>query len=205
MKKLFLFIITLLAGFASLNAQAAKVGDPVCPFLVREDLSPLGITKDTDFADSDWDWGESPRETPGAKVFSNMCMVKVKTPEGRVEVLLALDSFTGKVTEEQVDRWIKSVAASRDPEDEGTTIIPIGDSVCETGNYELRTEGLDGEVTKVNELYVACDKQVGTRHMTLNVHVPEANKNILPTPARAKAILDNSVQLMVAATLGQAI
>lgn len=205
MQKIFLMAIALLANFAALNTQAATVGDPVCPFLVRDDLSPLGITKDTDFADSDLDWGESPREAPRAKVFSNMCNVKVKTPEGHVEVLLALDSFTGNVTEEQVGRWIKSIEASRDPEDEGTTIIPVGDSVCETGNYELPTEGPDGGIIKVNELYVACDKQVGTRHMTLNIHVPEANKRHLPTPERTKAILDDSIQLMVAAKLNHAI
>ena len=134
MRQITPFVIALVAGLTSLNANAETVGVPVCPFLVRDDLSMLGVDKDTSFADSDWNWNETPKETPSAQVISNMCMVKIKTPAGRVEVMLALDSFNGKVTEEQVGQWLKRFSESKDDAEEGITLVNIGDSTCETGS-----------------------------------------------------------------------
>ncbi len=201
MRRIAALFVTLIACLASVSASAESVGIAVCPFLVRDDLSMLGVDKNTSFADSDWDWKQTPSETPNAQVISNMCMVKINTPAGRVEVMLALDSFKGKVTEEQVGQWLK---AKGDPE-EGVTLITVGDSVCETGSYDLPSEASDGGIANVNQIYVACDKQVGTRHLALNIHVPEASKGILPSPEQTKAILDKSVQLLNASKSGQSI
>jgi hypothetical protein len=179
------------------------VGNPTCPLLAWEDLSGLGVTSGTELTDSDWGWNETPKETPNAKVISNICMVKVKTPAGRVEVMLSVDSFIGKVTEDQVGLWLKTIADS-DPE-EGITTVRLGGAVCETGSYELPSATDDGSVENVNELYVACDSQVGTRHISLNVHVPEADKTMLLTPEQTKSILDKAVKRLKDAALGQRI
>ena len=192
--------VALLAAITSFNASAGTVGSPSCPLLVREDLSGLGVNKDTAFVDSDWNWDETPKETPGAKVISNMCMVNLKNPGGKVAVMLSVDSFQGKVTVEQVGQWLKATAGSDEP---GVSKVKVGETECETGNYELPTSGNDGAVENINELYVACDAQVGTRHISLNVHVPEAIKGTLPSPEQTKAMLDKSVQRLKEAGLGQ--
>lgn len=193
MRQLTPVTIALLAALSSFNVFAASVGDPSCPLLAREDLTSLGVNKDTTFVDSDWNWETTPVETPDAKVISNMCMVNLKNDGGKIAVILSVDSFLGKVTVDQVSNWLQ-VTDKAGADDPGITKVKIGDTECETGNYELPTSGEDGDIKNINELYVACDAQVGTRHVTLNVHVPEAIKATLPSPERTKAILDKSVQ-----------
>jgi hypothetical protein len=194
--------VALLAAIASFNVSAASVGSPSCPLLVREDLSGLGVDKDTSFIDSDWNWGETPKETPDAKVISNMCMVNLKNPGGKIAVMLSVDSFQGKVTVEQVSQWLKATD-NAETDEPGVSKVKIGETECETGVYELPTSGNDGDVENINELYVACDAQVGTRHISLNVHVPEAIKASLPSPEQTKAMLDKSVQRLKDAAVGQ--
>ena len=127
-------------------------------------------------------------------------MVNLKNPGGKVAVMLSVDSFQGKVTAEQVEQWLKATAGADEP---GITKVKVGETECETGNYELPSSGEDGAIVNVNELYVACDAQVGTRHISLNVHVPEAIKASLPSPEQTKAMLDKSVQKMKEAKPGQ--
>jgi hypothetical protein len=201
MRSMIRSVITSVAALASISAFAADVAHNTCPFLGRDELSGLGVTKDTTFLDSDWAWGETPKETPAAKVVSNLCTVNMKSKSGSSSIILAVDRFDGKVTETEVGSWIKAVASRKD-EDEEIKITTFGDITCETGNYELPTT-LDDGTENVNEVYVACDTQVGTRHVSLNFHVPEAQKAGLPNPEQAKAILDHSVKRLKDAGLGQ--
>jgi len=200
MRRIAPITLALLAAISSFNVSAETVGEPSCPLLVREDLSVLGVNKETSFVDSDWNWNETPKETPGAKVISNMCMVNFKNPGGKVSVMLSVDSFLGKVNETQVGEWLKATAGSDEP---GITKVKVGDTECETGNYELPSSDDQGGVENINELYVACDAQVGTRHISLNVHVPESIKNTLPSPEQVKVMLDKSVVLLKASKPGQ--
>ena len=190
------FVLALLTAGATINALAADPAHNSCPFLARDELKPIGVTKDTTFMDSYWAWGETPKETPTAQVVTNLCTVSMKSKKGNTSIILAVDRFDGKVSESEVGSWIKAIASKND-DDEDIKVTAIGDATCESGNYELPTT-LDDRTENINTFYVACDTQVGTRHVSLNVHVPEAEKTILPSPEKVKAILDNSVQRLKA-------
>ena len=193
--------IALFAACASFSAMAADDAHNTCPFLGRDELAKVGVTTDTAFMDSDWAWGETPKETPNAKVVTNLCTVSMKSKVGSSSIILAVDRFDGKVTETEVGSWLKAIASRKD-EDEEIKVMAFGNVTCETGNYELPTT-LDEGTENINEIYVACDTQVGTRHVSLNFHVPEAQKANLPSPEQAKAILDSSVQRLKEAGVGQ--
>jgi hypothetical protein len=176
--------IALLAALSSFNASAADVS---CTLLAREDLSGFGVNKDTVFITIETNWDDFP------KVVANHCSVIIDTPAGKVSLLLSVDKFEGEVTEDQVRKWLKEFVDAK-ANQEGVTTLKIGETTCETGIYESPTSKEDGSPAKLNEFYIACDEQIGTRHISLNVQVPEASKSVLPTPEQAKSILDKSVQ-----------
>lgn len=192
MRQNILAVAVTLITISSGSALASDPANDICPFLGRAELLTHGVTKDTAFSDSDWAWGETPKETPQAKVISNLCTINMKSKVGSSSIVLAVDRFDGMVTEAEVGTWIKAIAGKKD-EDEDVKVTEFGDVVCETGSYELPTT-LDEGTENINELYVACDTQVGTRHVSLNFHFPEGQKGYLPSPEQAKAILDSSVK-----------
>lgn len=194
--------IALFAAFSSFAAAASENPHASCPFLGREELAGVGVTKDTAFIDSDWKWDEIPKEAPESKVITDMCTVSLKTADGNSSIVLIVDRFHGKVTEAQVGNWIKS-AAELESKDAGITKTSFGDVTCETGTYELPTTQDSGDVKNINEFYVACDKQVGTHHISLNIHVPEAQKSTLPSAEQTKAMLEKSAERLKVASLGQ--
>ncbi|MFA7268418.1 MAG: hypothetical protein WC073_03645 [Sterolibacterium sp.] len=193
MRQLTPLAIVLLGVLASFNASATDAADTSCTLLARDELSGLGVNKDTAFLSSHVNWYETPKEIPDAKGVTYRCMVDLDVPGSGMVLLLSVESFKGKVTEDQVGKWLKAVAEA-DTNQEGATPVKIGAATCETGSYELKHATLDGSIEKINEIYVACDEQVGTRHVSLNIHAPEANKSALPTLEKTKSILDNSVR-----------
>lgn len=184
-----LAILGLIAS-SPIRAIAADA-DFSCPLLERAELADIGITDSTPLVDSGYAWSATPQQTPRAKVVSQSCSANLSTPAGRVAVILTVDKFEGRVTQEQVDNWLKSAADDDSPE---TWVVEFGDATCERGNYGLPTLLDDGSFAVVNELYVACDARVGTRHMSLNIHLPEGSCTQMPSMEKTKMILNKSVQ-----------
>ena len=184
------FITVGLIALSPMRAVAAEP-DVSCPLLERRELADIGITDSTPLVDSGYAWSAAPQETPRAKVVSQSCSANLSTPAGRVAVILTVDKFEGRVTQAQVDNWLKAVA---DDDAAEAWVVEFGDATCERGNYGLPTQLDDGSFAVVNELYVACDARVGTHHMSLNIHLPEGNRTQMPSMERARMILNKSVQ-----------
>lgn len=186
-------IVMLLSACLASNANAADPSTNPCALLDWQDLQTLGATKDTPMADAGWHPEKIPNEIPDSQLFTNMCAITIPSKAGRSSVSLSFDSFTGKATEQQVSDWLKTVSREKE---EDTSIIEVGDATCETGTYDLPTRQSDDSVADISEHYIACDKQVGTQHVSLNIHVPEGDKALLLSPEQAKGLLDKAVAKM---------
>jgi hypothetical protein len=189
----------LLFACVAATAQAADKSNP-CTLLDWQDLQAFGANKDTQLTDAGWHQEDTPKEIPRGKLFTNMCAIAMKSAAGRSSVTLSFDSFKGKVTEQQVAKWLKGVSAAIAADAEASEAKPVavtlGETTCESGQYELPTAQEDGSIANVVEQYIACDRQVGTHHVSLNVQLPDAQKNVLPSPEEAKALLDKSIARM---------
>lgn len=188
--------IAVLAACAAFNASAAEKSSDPCSLINWQDIQSLGAKKDTAMADAGWHQEETPKEIPGSQLFTTMCAVVTKSAAGRSSVTLSFDSFKGKVTEHQISDWLKSTTRPADEEDAKPTIVTLGDTTCENGQYNLPTSQADDSVADVAEHYIACDKLVGTHHVSLNIQVPEGDKAKLFSPEQAKALLDKAVSRM---------
>lgn len=177
----------------SFNATAADASSNPCSLINWQDIQSLGATKDTPMADAGWHQEKISNEIPNSTLLTNMCAATITSKAGRLSVSLSFDSFTGKATEQQVSDWLKSAAA---PGEEGTSIVKLGDATCEIGSYDLPTKQEDDSVADVAEHYIACDKQVGTQHVSLNIHVPEGDKALLFSPEQTKDLLDKATNRM---------
>lgn len=184
-------VAVLLAGaLYGFNALAVDA-DVSCPLLERTELSQLGVTDETPFRDSGMEPASGPQEIAGSHIVSTFCTVDIMTAAGRGAVILAVDRVEGKVTKEQVGNWLKAIEAKLGIE-AGAVVSQLGNTTCEAGQYDLPTLLDDGSMKDVSEHYVACDAQVGTRHMSLNIHLP--GQDTVPTMAQTKAILDKSIE-----------
>ena len=189
--------IALLISCTAFSAHAADDSSNPCSLLDWQDFQTFGVVKDTAMTNPGWHQEETPKELPGSKLFTDMCAVAISSQTGRSSVTLSFDSFKGKVTEQQVGEWLKSAAAAgKEKGQPDVAIVKVGDATCEIGQYDLPTLQDDESVVTVVEHYVACDQQVGVQHVSLNIHVPEANKDNLPSPEQTKALLDKSVNRM---------
>lgn len=186
--------IALVGACVAFNAHAADDASNPCTLLDWHDLQSLGAVKDTGLLEAGWHQETTPKEIPDSKLFTNMCAVTIMSPAGRTSVTLSFDSFKGKVTPQQVSDWLKATAAAVEPEPEAV-LVKQGDATCESGQYDLKTTLNDKDSSSIDvvEHYIACDEQVGTHHISLNINVPEAKKSVLPNPEQAKALLDKSI------------
>lgn len=185
----------LLVSCIAFNAHAADNSSNPCSLLDWQDLQTFGAVTDTSMSDAGWHEEMPPKEIPGSKLFTNMCAVTIMSQAGRSGITLSFDSFRGKVTEQQVSEWLKS-AASAETEQPDMAVVKVGNTTCERGQYDLPTKQDDDSVADVVEHYIACDQQVGTQHVSINVHVPEGKKGELPSPEQAKVLLDKSIARM---------
>lgn len=176
------------------NTYAAEKSTNPCTLLKWEDLQPFGAAKDTALTDAGWHEEAPPKGMPGSRLFTNMCAIAIKSDAGRSSITLSFDSFSGKASEQQVKDWLKASSPAT-PED-GTKIVKLGETTCESGRYDLPTSQDDGSVANKVERYIACDQLVGMHHVSLNVHVPESSKSLLPSPEQAKALLEKSIVRM---------
>lgn len=194
MRHLNYITVALLGACVAFSAHAA---DNPCDLVDWHDFQSLGAGENTPFSEAGWHKEPTPKEIPGSELFTNMCAGAIITKAGFSSVTLSLDSFKGKVTEQQVGDWLKTTAAKlAEQPDETITNIKIvqeKDATCESGQYELSTKMDDGSVADVVEHYMACDELVGIHHVSLNIHVPENKVTELPNPEQVKALLDKSV------------
>lgn len=186
----------VLSVLAFSAAHAADKSTNPCTLLQWQDLQSVGATKDTMMTDAGWHQEAAPKEIPNSKLFTNMCAAAIKSEVGRTSITLSFDSFLGKVSEQQVRDWLKANVPQAEKNEEAPQMMTLGETTCETGQYDLPVSQDDGSVANTVEHYIACDQQVGTHHVSLNVHVPEGNKAALPTPEQAKALLEKSVARM---------
>lgn len=190
-------IITVAIAAAALSsaAYAAEKTTNPCNLLSWEDLQAYGATKDTPLSEAGWHEEAPPKELPGSHLYTNMCAITIKSTGGRSSITLSFDSFSGKASEQQVRDWLKASTPAEPPE-AGTSLVTLGDTTCETGKYNLPTSQEDGSVADTIEHYIACDRQVGLHHVSLNVHVPDANKATLPSAEQTMALLEKFVGRM---------
>jgi hypothetical protein len=192
-----LAIAAFAAGIA-FNASAAEKSSDPCSLITWQDIQSFGAVKDTPMSDAGWHQEQTPKELPDSQLFTNMCAVVTKSPAGRSSITLSFDSFKGKATEQQIADWLKSTTRPADEEEAKPTVVTLGDTTCENGQYSLPTSQADDSVADVAEHYIACDKLVGANHVSLNIHVPEGDKAKLFSPEQAKALLDKAVSRMKA-------
>lgn len=179
---------------ASVGNAETFTGNP-CSLINWQDLKPLGAKKTTTFADAGWHEEKSPTELPDSQLFTDLCGVTILSKAGRTSATLTFTSFRGNVTEQQIGDWLKSVAQKEtpDPDIKAETVDEAG---CEKGHYDLPTSQSDGSVAKVVEHYVACDRQVGTQHVSLNISFPQG-KHVSSFSARqTKSLLDKAISRM---------
>ncbi len=192
--------ITVLAAacatLAAFNANAAEKSASPCSLITWQDIQSLGAVKDTSMVDAGWHQEKTPKEIPDSQLFTNMCAMVTKSAAGRSSVTLSFDSFKGKVTEQQIADWLKSTTRPDDEEEAKPTVVTLGDTTCENGQYNLPTSQADDSVADVAEHYIACDKLVGTHHVSLNIHVPEGDKAKLFSPEQTKALLEKAISRM---------
>ena len=206
MRHLTTLIATCLFAVVSANALAAKHEKPAeaktnsdpCTLLDWQDIQSLGAKKETNISSTNWNEEKIADVIPGSKLFTNLCAATMKTEAGRTAVTLSFDVFKGKVSVQQVKDWLEAVAKRQAVEgDLDVKKMVIEDAQCETGRTEVDFSGENGEeVPKYIEYYVACDKQIGIKHVAVNVQATEGRKAELPTPEQAKALLDKSVARM---------
>lgn len=187
--------IALLASCVAFNVQAADNSSEPCSLLDWHDFQSLGAVKDTTFVNSGWQPGETPKEIPDSELLSNICTAAIGSPKGGLFIALSIDGFKGKVSEQQVSDWLKSVAAADSKQSE-LAIVQVGNATCESGQYDVPTKQKDGSNVNVVKEYIACDRQVETRHIALNLHVAEDQKGELPSPEQTAALLDKSILRM---------
>lgn len=189
------FAIALLASCAAFTASAAEnSGDP-CSLLEWQDFQSIGAVKDTPLIDLGWREEPTPNGIPDSKLFSSICAVEIKSEAGNSLVTLSVDSFMGKVTEQQVGEWLKSV----EPEGAvkpGVVIVKVGNATCETGQDNSPTSQSAESATKGAAHYIACDQQIGIKHISLNINIPEGKKSELLNSEQANALLDKSIARM---------
>lgn len=194
--------IAILASCVAFNIHAADNSNDLCSLLDLQDFQSVGVAKDTSLISMGWNQAETPKEIPDSKLWSNICTASIMSKEGGTYVALGFDGFEGNVTVQQVSDWLKSVASS-DTKQTEAAIVKVDDASCESGQYDLPAKQADGSSSNTVVHYVACDRQVDTRHISLNVGVPEGKKDVLPSPEQTKALLDKSIarmkQLVIAA------
>ena len=206
MRHLTTLIATCLFAVVSANAfaanhdkpAAAKTNSDPCTLLDWHDIQSLGAKKETQLSSPNWHEEKIDNEIPGSKLYTDLCSASMKTEAGRTAVMLSFDIFKGKATEQQVKDWLEN-AAKRDAVegDQDVKKMMVENVQCETGRTELELKNEFGEEQpKYIEYYVACDKQVGTQHVALNVQATEGRKAELLTPEQAKALLDKAVAKM---------
>lgn len=125
-----------------------------------------------------------------------MCAVTIGSKVGRISITLNLESFKGNVIKQQVSSWLKSVASADIEQPDEAIIVHVGDATCESGKYDYPIKQNDESIIHVIEHYVACDQQVNTQHISLNVTVPEDIQSKLPSVEQTKALLEKSITRM---------
>ena len=185
------FAIALVASCAAFNAHAVEnAGDP-CSLLDWQDFQSIGAVQDTALIDLGWREEQTPKQIPDSKLFSSICAVEIKSGAESSTITLSVDSFMGNVTEQQVGEWLKTVEPGEAGKP-GVVIVKVGSAICESGQDNLTTS----QSAKVSEHYIACDQQVGIKHISLNINVPEGKKAELLNPEQINALLSKSIARM---------
>ena len=185
------FAIALVASCAAFNAHAVEnAGDP-CSLLDWQDFQSIGAVQDTALIDLGWREEQTPKQIPDSKLFSSICAVEIKSGAESSTITLSVDSFMGNVTEQQVGEWLKSVGPGEAGK-LGVVIVKVGSAICESGQDNLTTS----QSAKVAEHYIACDQQVGIKHISLNINVPVGKKAELLNPEQINALLSKSIARM---------
>ncbi len=190
-----LHTIALSLALLVTSQSHAASSDP-CVLLDWHDFQFMGVTETTGITSSGWQVETPPAELPGSTLSTGLCAAITKTDKGREALTLNLSSIKGKVTGQQFADWLKTVAAASDRENEmDVKEFKVDDAECESGRDVVTIPGMfEGEPdTTVNEYYVACDKHVGTLHVSMNAQVSQDRKADLPEAGLVKALLDKSV------------
>ena len=120
------------------------------------------------------------------------------------KAFIVVESFDDGITEESVAVWLQDMeaknkamdakvkAAAKDSNSDHTEEFKLGNATCESGHYPVVTKQGDAPATMH---YVACDQQVASRHVAINLEWP-GDEPVLPTVEETKALLDTAVAAM---------
>ena len=188
------FAIALVASCAAFNAHAVEnAGDP-CSLLDWQDFQSIGAVQDTALIDLGWREEQTPKQIPDSKLFSSICAVEIKSGAESSSVTLSVDSFMGNVTEQQVGEWLKTVEPGEAGKP-GVVIVKVGNAICESGQENSTSQSAES-AAKAAGHYIACDQQVGIKHISLNINVPVGKKAELLNPEQINALLSKSIARM---------
>ena len=177
-------ITTLLFGISSLAVAANSEPIKVCELLQATSLAPWGYGAHPKTDSQSHNYGKAQVDAP-SDVHSDMCILRGENAEAQGATIIVVESLSDDASADDMARWIK-VTAERTKEP-GVTAeeMQIGEATCESGKYDLPVEG-----QPALQYYVACDRLVGTRHLTVNMQQREEAK--LPAPPQVKELLDQA-------------
>lgn len=182
-----LVLPALLFCLSSLAAAADEEQIKVCKLLLAENLSPWGYISPM-LADSTSDNIPMAEVNAPSDIHTDTCAMRNMGVKQRGTTFVVVDSFSADTATEAVAAWVKiaqaQAALNVSPTELRPVEVQIDDATCETGAYALPTE----EDMSAMQHYVACDRVIGSRHLTVNVQQSDASK--LPTAPQVKELLD---------------
>lgn len=180
-----LVLALLIFGISSLAAAADKGPIKACELLQAENLANWGYGAHLLTESQSSTHGKADVGAP-SDVNSDACALRSELAEQPGVTFVVVESFSEDASAEAVAAWIKASSAKSEDKDVLSEEVRIGDATCESGEYPMP----DPSGQAVPQYFVACDRLVGTRHLTVNVQQPEAAK--LPTPFQVKELLDQA-------------
>lgn len=175
----------LLFAIFSLSAQAesgAPPALPICQILADADLGKIGYTLAGEPRANSMDITAERSGAP-SDIHSDICFYYSGEAVSRKSVSLVVDRFT-KI--EGVAAWLKMKSDAA--KDDKTLLTEIGDTVCEEGEYSFATTKSGDSSTQPIQHYIACDRLVGHRRISLSIEMPDQRAG-LPTPAESNLLL----------------
>ncbi len=175
----------LLLVLFSQAASGEDRGRPPCDFVDTSDLGEIGYRIDRMPARDILNLSKGQADAP-VDTHSEMCTFLAGRSGDRMGLQLTVDTFAERVSEAQLANWTKLIMK----DDKATfTASKVGDSNCETGEFELideRTHAREG-----TQHFVSCDvlDPLGNRRVSLYFQAPE-DKALLPSTTQVKAMLD---------------
>jgi len=173
-------------------SEAPATGVDVCKLLRPDALQPWGFGSAMRVQPAHQDLPKDKIGTP-SDLSADICNLSSAEKDFTGAAFLVVESFAPGVSPEAVGEWLtkadKKAKASAKANDDKSTEVKVDGATCESGEYPTVLK--EGE-PPVTLHFVACDRQVGARHISMNFEWPGEGAT-LPSPAEVKTLLDTAI------------